>query len=231
MSATYFPLAGIPAEQWGTTVVTLQGTVADTPQRADYAPFIRFTLAIEGGSLIVQGPPELVRMPLTNPRPFTPTPTLEPTPTPTPEPGPPTDQISPWISPWADLQVGDQVTVTGIFDGMTGTVTAERIDLMAPPPPGVPTTLYRTLLHETELRPEMAPIYQGMEVWIITTIGNVPALTSEITADNLAAYPPEQACLLHGTLTFDGANFWVTGAEVIVQDAPWTYTIIYPPSP
>jgi hypothetical protein len=235
LDATYFPFWGV---DWASTVFSYEGAVSELTITND-VPFIAFVLTLPDATVIsVVGVPERADMPVVS--------QMEPTPAPTPSLTPTVEgpvepaamtagQISPVVRVWQDagdgtlsplLADGDTALVLGVFDG-DGKLVASQVWKRKPDATLIPV-MYRSLLHENELRPEIVPWYEGRTVWVMTSIGNVPTWAPGLVAD-LSAYAPETPAILRGTLMWDGAVIWLDGVYVYIRQAPREYVEVARP--
>ncbi len=237
LDATYFPFWGV---DWASQVFVYEGVVSGLAISND-APFIRFDLTLPDGNVVgVEGVPERADMPVVQQGVATPLPTPSLTPTVEGLVEPPVmseGQISPVVNLWREtnagfleqfLNDGDTAAVLGVFDSGTGRLIASAVWKRMPDGSLAPA-IYRSLLHENELRPELAPFYAGETVWVVTTIGNVAPLAQGLV-DLTAFYDPGTPAIVRGRLAWDNAaTLWLENVYVYLRQASREYVEVFRP--
>ncbi len=193
-SARYFPLLGVPTEAFTERVASLAGTVEGW-QVLPAPPFFRFQLRTGDGTLYaVEGVPEDVAIPA-----------LLPLAAFAPGAAPAAGSV-----PFAGLRVsptfsgtppenGSKVIVTGTLSETS--LVAECVDIVGPS--RARAWYHRSLLAEGELQPGAIALYQELQVWVLTDLAHVPALTDVDLGSALVGLPNVPA-LIVGTLNADG---------------------------
>ena len=215
LEATYFPLLGLSGDAYQAHVRRLTGEVQRW-RALGQPPYFRFYLRTDDEQVyIIEGPPEEVVM--------LGVPTRQVL---TPPARPPRDEV-PQVSSGLRMSPvlvgpspvnGSRVTVTAVLTGTR--LIAERVDAVGSK--SSRTWYYRGLLDEKELGQESITIYQGLQVWLRTTLDAVPELVDADLGSALNGYA-DQPALVIGV---PGASGRLSEPRVYVR-APRGYKCIY----